>query len=239
MDYILEVKNLTKKIGKKRILNNISFEIERNKIVGLVGKNGAGKTTLLKSLVGLYNLDDGFVIINGFDLRRDYKNAIKEVGAMIDGPELYDYMSAKENLKAFKIMFKGIPENKIDELLNLMSLESCKHKKLKTYSFGMKQRIGLANALINDPKLLILDEPTNGLDPVGISDLRKFLKTLNGVTIIISSHLLSEIENICEEVIFIDDGKIIGKKDLNQIDSKSLEYEFLNLVGELNNVEIN
>lgn len=236
MDYILEVKNLTKKIGNKIILSNISFEIERNKIVGLVGKNGAGKTTLLKSLVGLYNIDDGNIIINGFDLRKNHKNAIKDVGAMIDGAELYDYMSANDNLKAFKIMFKGISEERIDELLSLMSLESCRYKKLKTYSLGMKQRAGLANALINNPKLLILDEPTNGLDPVGISDLRRFLKTLDGVTIIISSHLLSEIENICEEVIFIDDGKILGKKDLKQIDSKSLEDEFLNLVGESNNV---
>ena len=235
MEYILEVKNLTKKIGNKKILDNISFNIERGKHIGIVGKNGAGKSTLLKSLVGLYKINGGSILINGYDLKKDYKKAIKDVGAMIDGPGLYDYMSAKDNLEGLKIMFKNIPDDRVESLLCLLSLENSKCKKLKTYSFGMKQRLGLASALINEPKLLILDEPTNGLDPVGISDLRKFLKSLEDVTIIISSHLLSEIENICDEVIFIDRGKVIAQKRLLEKSSNFLEAEFLNMVEESNN----
>lgn len=230
MDYILEVKNLTKKIGQNKILDNISFNIEKNKIIGLVGKNGAGKTTLLKSIVGLYKITGGEVIINGYNLKKDYKMAINEVGVMIDSIGLYDYMSAEDNLKVFSIMFKGVSEEKIKELLCLVSLEEYKFKKLKTYSLGMRQRLGLAHALINNPKLLILDEPTNGLDPVGIKDLREFLKSLKDVTIIISSHLLSEIENICDEVIFIDKGKIIGDYNLKECQI-NLEEKFLFLVS--------
>ena len=230
MNNILEVKNLTKIIKGQKILNDISFDVEKGKVIGLIGKNGAGKSTLLKSIVGLYKINGGNIIINGFDVSKDYKNAIKEVGVMIEAPGLYDYMNAEDNLKVFSMMLKGISEEKIKELLCLVSLEGCKYKKLKTYSLGMRQRLGLAHALINDPKLLILDEPTNGLDPVGISDLREFLKSLKDVTIIISSHLLSEIENICDEVIFIDGGKIVGEYNLKNC-GFNLEEKFLSLVN--------
>ncbi len=212
---ILEVKNLTKTIGKKKILDDISFSIEEGKIIGLVGVNGAGKSTLLKTIVGLYHIDKGNITINNYDLKKDFDKAISIVGAMIEEPAMYDYLTGEENLNLFKIMLKNVSEEKVKEIVKLVSLEGSIYKKLKTYSLGMRQRLGLAHCLLNNPKLIILDEPTNGLDPLGINDLRNFLKSLKDVTIIISSHILSEIENICDEAIFIDKGKIIGIKKIN------------------------
>lgn len=216
MNKILEVRNLTKTIGKTKILDDISFEIGENKIVGLVGQNGAGKSTLLKTLVGLYIPTSGNVKINGYDLKKEYEKAMESVGCVIENPVMYDYLTGEYNLNIFKLMFKNISEDRIKEIVKLLSIENYKDKKLKLYSLGMKQRLGLAQALLNKPKLLILDEPTNGLDPLGISDLRKLLRSLNGVSILISSHLLSEIETICDEVIFIDRGRIIKISEIEK-----------------------
>lgn len=214
MKKVLEVKKISKVIGKKKILTDISFELEEGKILGIIGKNGAGKSTLLKTIVGLSSPSEGSIIINGYDIKKDYEKAISEVGCVIEVPALYENLTGKENLDVFKIMFKNISEERINEIIKLVSLEESKYKKLKIYSLGMRQRLGIAVSLLNNPKLLILDEPTNGLDPVGINDLRKFLKSLKSTSIIISSHILSEIENICDEVIFIHNGKIIDKRDI-------------------------
>ena len=211
---IVEVNNLTKNVGKKKILDDISFDLESGEILGVVGKNGSGKTTLLKSLVGLIYPTEGVIKINGYDLKEDYKKAINSVGCMIEVPVMYDYLSGKDNLNIYRMMFKGIKKERVDEIIKLISLEGSEYKKLKIYSLGMKERLGIGVSLLNNPKLLILDEPTNGLDPIGIRDLRDFIKSLIGVSVIITSHMLSEIENVCDKVMFIDKGKLLGIKDV-------------------------
>lgn len=221
---IIEVNNLTKVIGKKKLLDDISFELEEGEILGVVGKNGSGKTTLLKSLVGLIYPTEGEIIINGFDLKKDYKNAINSVGCMIEVPIMYDYLSGKDNLNIYRMMFKGIKKERVDEIIKLISLEGSEYKKLKIYSLGMKERLGIGVSIINNPKLLILDEPTNGLDPIGIKDLREFIKSLKGVSVIITSHMLNEIENICDKVMFIDKGRIRGIKDVKH-DKKIYKFD--------------
>ncbi len=220
---IIEVNNLTKKVGKKNLLNDVSFNLEEGEILGVVGKNGSGKTTLLKSIVGLIHPTSGDIKINGFDLKKDYEKAIKDVGCMIEVPVMYDYLSGKDNLEIYRIMFRGIPKSRVDEIIKLISLEGSEYKKLKIYSLGMKERLGIGVSLLNRPKLLILDEPTNGLDPVGIKDLRNFIKSLNGVSVIITSHMLSEIENMCDKVMFIDAGNLICIKEVNHNKKK---YKF-------------
>ena len=221
---IIEVKNLTKEVGKKKLLDDISSDVEEGETLGVVGKNGSGKTTLLKSLVGLIYPNSGEIIINGFDLKQDYEKAISLVGCMIEVPVMYEYLSGKDNLNIYRMMFKGIPKNRVDEIVKLISLEGSKYKKLKIYSLGMKERLGIGVSLINNPRLLILDEPTNGLDPVGIKDLREFIKSLKDVSVIITSHMLSEIENICDRVMFINDGKLIGIKKVNHNKKKYRFY---------------
>lgn len=221
---IIEVNNLTKIVGKKKLLDDISFDLEEGEILGVVGKNGSGKTTLLKSLVGLIYPTEGEIIINGFDLKKDYKNAINSVGCMIEVPIMYDYLSGKDNLNIYRMMFKGIKKERVDEIIKLISLEGSEYKKLKIYSLGMKERLGIGVSIINNPKLLILDEPTNGLDPIGIKDLREFIKSLKGVSVIITSHMLSEIENICDKVMFIDKGRIRGIKDVKH-DKKIYKFD--------------
>lgn len=226
MKYAVEVKNITKVINGKKILNNISFNIEKGVIVGLVGPNGAGKSTLLKTMTGLYTLDIGEVLYDGVSLKKDFENAIKKVGCIIENPDMYKNLTGKENLDLFKVMFKGVNEETIKGIVNIVNLEKSIGKKFKTYSLGMKERLGIASSLLGNPKILILDEPTNGLDPIGIKNLRNLLKSLEETTIIISSHLLTEIEAICDEVIFINNGEIIERKDMRINDTKKyVEFE--------------
>ena len=222
----VEVKNVTKVINGKKILNNISFNIRRGSIVGLVGPNGAGKSTLLKIMTGLYTLDIGEVYYEGISLKNDYENAIKSVGCIIENPDMYKNLSGHDNLELFKVMFKGVSEETVRGIVEIVNLEKSIGRKFKTYSLGMKERLGIAASLLGNPKILILDEPTNGLDPIGIKNLRALLKNLKDTTIIISSHLLSEIEAICDEVIFINNGEIIERKDLNSNENKKyVEFE--------------
>lgn len=216
MKNVLEVKDISKKIKNQYILKNISFSVKENTIMGIVGPNGAGKSTLLKIITGLLKPDSGSIKINGYDLKDNFEKAIEEVGCVLDGMNLYENMTALENLELFKRMFKGIDEQKVKDIVRLVNLEKYLGKKVKTFSLGMKQRLNLAHALLNNPKLLILDEPTNGLDPYGIIELREFLKGLNDVTIIISSHLLNEIENICDEVLVLKNGQINELMEINK-----------------------
>ncbi len=227
---ILKIENVSKKIKGEYILKNISFEINENKIIGLIGPNGAGKTTLLKTIVGLYTPTTGKIYINGLDLEHEFEDAIENIGSVIETPILYENLTGKENFKVFSMMFKNIPRERVIELISVLSLEKYCGKKVKTYSLGMKQRLGLAVALINDPSIIILDEPTNGLDPIGMRDLRNFLRSLKNKTIIISSHILSEIESVCDEVIFMNNGEIIDIKEL----SGNLEHEFLQKMVNVN-----
>lgn len=216
---ILHCENLNKKIGKKEIINNVSFDIYAGDIVGFIGMNGAGKTTIIKLLLNLQHKDSGKVIINGYDVDKDYINAIKNIGAIIENPEFYNKMSGRRNLKIKSQMYK-ITDDKIDEIIELVGLKDRIDDKVSKYSLGMKQRLGIALAIINNPKLLILDEPTNGLDLEGFEMLRNILKKLQekGTAILISSHILSELDNICNKVFIIKNGKIIDKRN-NEIDN--------------------
>lgn len=215
MKKIIEVKNISKKIGKKEILKNISFDGYEGDIIGIVGNNGVGKTTLLKVLTGLYKPNSGEIIFDGINLNTNYEKAISKVGSLIETPDLYKHLTGKQNLDIFKRMFKGVDEETIKNIVSLIHIEDALGSKFKTYSLGMKERLGIAQTLINDPKIIILDEPTNGLDPRGIIELRNILESLKDKVVLISSHMLSEIEVLCNKIIFINNGKIINIKEIN------------------------
>lgn len=222
MKKIIEVKNISKKIGKKEILKNISFDGYEGDIIGIVGNNGVGKTTLLKVLTGLYKPNSGEIIFDGINLNNNYEKAISKVGSLIETPDLYKHLTGRQNLDIFKRMFKGVDEETIKNIVSLIHIEDALGSKFKTYSLGMKERLGIAQTLINDPKIIILDEPTNGLDPRGIIELRNILENLKDKVVLISSHMLSEIEVLCNKVIFINNGKIINIKEINSKKKKIL-----------------
>ena len=217
---VLETKNIWKKIGHHVIVNDVSFDLYEGDILGFIGPNGAGKTTTIKLILGLQILNGGEVKIAGFDLKNDFIKAISSVGAIIENPDSYMYMSGYDNLK-IATKLHNISHNRILEVAKLVGLEKRIHDKVKKYSLGMRQRLGIAQAIIHNPKLLILDEPMNGLDPEGIKDLKVLLKKLaqeENMAILISSHLLNELENICNCVCIMSEGKIIKKLDMNELE---------------------
>ena len=226
MQKAIKIRNVSKTINAKKILNNISFDVYEGEIVGLIGPNGAGKSTLMKIMTGLYTLDEGEIYYYEYNLKKDFEKAISIVGTLIETPDLYKTLSGKNNLKLFKSMFKGIDENKIKDIVNIVELEKYLGKKVKTYSLGMKERLGIASALINKPKILILDEPTNGLDPIGIKNIFDILKSMKDTTIIISSHMVNEIQGICNKIVFINNGEIVNIKHIeNDIKKKDVLFE--------------
>jgi ABC-2 type transport system ATP-binding protein len=211
-DTVLSLKNVSKKIKGRPIINDISFEVKKGQIYGFLGPNGAGKTMTLRMIVGLIRPTSGTVEICGHNTRKDFVRAMSNVGCIIENPELYEYLSGSDNLELLRKMEPDISASRIDEVVELVGLSHRIHDKVGTYSLGMKQRLGIAQALMKKPELLILDEPTNGLDPAGIKEFRSLVKSLSkeqGMTIFVSSHLLSEIQMICDEVAIILHGKII------------------------------
>ena len=226
MKKAVKVRNVNKSINGKKILKNISFDIYEGEIVGIVGPNGAGKSTLLKVMTGLYTCDEGEIYYFDYNLKSDFEKAMSIIGTLIESPDLYKNLSGKNNLKLFKSMFKDIDENYINEIVKIVEMEKYLGKKFKTYSLGMKERLGIANALINKPKILILDEPTNGLDPIGVKNIFNMLKGMKDTTIIISSHMLNEIENLCDKFIFINNGEIVNVKHKDNSDTKkNIKFE--------------
>ncbi|URZ09031.1 ABC transporter ATP-binding protein [Clostridium felsineum] len=218
MSNVLEVTDLYKSLGNKEIIKGISFSIKEGEILGFLGRNGAGKTTTIKMLVGLISPDKGSVIISGHDITKETEKALSCVGAVVENPELYSYLTGRQNLEQIARFYKGITKEDIEEIGNTVGLSGRLDEKVKKYSLGMKQRLGLAEALLSKPKLLILDEPTNGLDPTGIIEFRKLLKKQakeNNIAIFVSSHILSEIEQLCDRVAFIDGGVIKSFETLN------------------------
>lgn len=211
MENVLECKNLCKKIGKKQILKDVSFSIAEGDILAFIGPNGSGKTTTIKLLLGLQRIDTGSVLINGYDITKDYIKAIEKVGAIVENPDSYMYLTGWQNLCLVADCYKNISKDHIKEVVKYVGLEDRINDKVSKYSLGMRQRLGIARALLNSPNVLILDEPTNGLDPEGIKDLRDLLKKLakDGLGILISSHNLAELESFCNKVCIIDNGKII------------------------------
>ena len=217
---VLKVSNVTKRIKKKLIIKDVSFDIKKGEILGFLGPNGSGKTTTLRMIVGLSKPTSGDIKICGYSIKKDYVKAMSNVGCIIEGPDLYDYMSGYRNLEILGSMSKGVTKKDIDEAVELVGMENRIHDKVDVYSMGMKQRIGLAQALIHKPKLLILDEPTNGLDPQGIHEFREIIKTLakeKGISVLISSHIISEVQLMCDRVSIIDNGSIIRNASIDEV----------------------
>lgn len=228
---VLEVNHISKSFGKRKVLDNISFEVYEGDIIGLIGPNGAGKTTLIKTILNLYKYDEGGVKICGYDTKKDLENALSEIGCIIENPDMYDHLTGRKNLRITELINNIHDKGYVMEMIRFVKLEDRIHDKVKKYSLGMKQRLAIANALIKKPKLLILDEPTNGLDPSGIRELRKILKTISttqNMSILISSHILSEIENICDRVLIMNQGKLVSDFGIEEVKykSKSLEDEY-------------
>ena len=219
----LVVTGLTKQIGINKIVNNVSITLEAGKITGLLGPNGAGKTTIMRLLVGLMNPTAGKIEIVGHSLQSDFAGAMRQIGSIIETPEFYNYMTGRENLRVLARMSDPtISEAHIDEVLDFVHLSAQKNQKVRTYSLGMRQRLGVAQAMVHNPQILIFDEPMNGLDPAGTHEFRELLFTLakeQGVAILISSHQLSEIELLCDNLIILQKGVITRTEELGKMNA--------------------
>lgn len=205
METILSLKNLDKKFGRVHAVNNLSFNIQKGNVYGILGPNGSGKSTTLGIILNVVNKTSGE--FSWFDGSLSTHEALKKVGAIIERPNFYPYMTASQNLQLI-CKIKGVPHDKIDEKLKIVNLYERRNSKFRTYSLGMKQRLAIASALLNDPEILILDEPTNGLDPQGIHEIRQIIKEIakGGTTILLASHLLDEVEKVCSHVVVIRNG---------------------------------
>ncbi|GGE49477.1 putative ABC transporter ATP-binding protein YhcH [Pullulanibacillus camelliae] len=222
---VVQVKDLTKRIGQKTLVENITFNIHKGEILGFLGPNGAGKTTTMRMMLGLTSITKGEVIIGGHNIKTEKEHALEHVGGIVENPEMYKFLSGLDNLKHFQRMYKDVPDSRIDEVVEVVKLQDAIKNKVKTYSLGMRQRLGIAQALLHAPDVLILDEPTNGLDPSGIRELRDNLRELaerEGIAIFISSHLLSEIEMICDRVIIIQKGKLTDSQEVRETNTEKM-----------------
>ena len=217
---ILKCESLCKVFGKKQILKDVSFKLYQGDILGFIGPNGAGKTTTIKLILGLQSITKGKVFINGYNIETQFEKAIEKVGAIVENPDLYMYLTGYENLKLIANLYKGIDEKRIKEVVKLVKLENRINDKVSKYSLGMRQRLGIAQAIMHKPSLLILDEPTNGLDPEGIKEMRELLLELaksENMAILISSHNLAELDNLVNKVCIIKNGQIIETSGIEEI----------------------
>jgi ABC-2 type transport system ATP-binding protein len=243
---ILRIDHLNKIVGKTQILTDITFDVKRGELFGLLGPNGSGKTTIIRSILGLVKKNSGKILINNNDLDTNFEEAIRSVGAIVENPEFYNYMSGYQNLEIFSYMYEDISAERIKEVIELVNLNDSIYGKVKTYSLGMRQRLGIAQALLHRPKLLLLDEPTNGLDPFGINELWGHLKSISkseNVAIIIATHLLKEIEDLCERVAIIQQGELVHLSHIKEekvndlldvmfeVDDKAKAYEIAKTNG--------
>ena len=233
---ILEIKHVTKKFGKKTIIDDMSFSVEPGEVYGFLGPNGSGKTTIIKMIMGLLKITKGQILVDGHDVEKDYEKAAEVFGGIIENPEMYGELKGITNLKVFSTLYPNVTDESIQKIVETVGLKDRINDPIKKYSLGMRQRLGLALALVHTPRLLILDEPTNGLDPKGITELRDILRSLakQGTAVFISSHLLSEMELMCDKVCIIDKGKVIEIKDLRKAKVESVDeatgteiYEFM------------
>ena len=217
---ILKLNNVTKIYNRKKVVDNLSLMLFEGEIFGFIGPNGAGKSTTIKMICGLTSISSGSIFINGYSIDKNFKKAISNVGAVVEYPQLYPYLSGKANLKLFAKFYGKNAKMRIPNIIKILKMEEFIDKKVSTYSLGMKQRLGIAQAMLNKPRLLILDEPTNGLDPEGIKDIRNLLTTLarrEKMAIIISSHNLSELEQICNQIAVMRSGKLLSFKNMTDI----------------------
>ena len=234
---ILKIKNLNKSFGKKKILKNVSFNVNEGDILGFIGPNGAGKTTTIKMILGLQSINSGTVTINGYDIKKNFEKAIEKVGTIVENPDLYMYLSGYDNLKLISNLYKNVDKKRIDEVIKIVKLETRINDKVSKYSLGMRQRLGIAQALLHKPNLLILDEPTNGLDPEGIKELRDIIKRLatkEKVGVVISSHNLSELESFCNKVTIIKNGTIVETSSIKEV--KKVEQSYIFEVNEISKI---
>lgn len=233
--HIIKTVELTKTYKDKTVVKNVSLNIKKGRIYGLLGRNGAGKTTIMKMLLGLVPVTSGEIYMFDKNIKGNEKNIYKRIGSIIETPSFYPNLTGTENLEIFAKMH-GIHSKKIIEnALNFVNLPFNDKKLFKQYSLGMKQRLGIANAILHDPDILILDEPTNGLDPIGIAEMRSFLKKLSNEhnkTILISSHILSEIAQIADDIGIINDGVLIEESTIQELELKNKKYIIL-IVSEI------
>lgn len=216
---VAQIKNVKKVIGRKTIIDDLTFDIYPGEVCGFLGPNGAGKTTTIRMMTGLMSITSGQILINSHDIARDFEQAIARVGGVVENPEVYKHLTGYQNLVLFSRMHKGISKERIDELVRQVGLEKRIKDKVKTYSLGMRQRLGLAQALLHQPNLLLFDEPTNGLDPEGIRELRDYLRKLakeQNIAVLVSSHLLSEMELMCDRICIIQQGKLVDIRQVNE-----------------------
>lgn len=225
---IVQINNVKKTIGKKQIIKGLNLDIYSGEIMGLLGPNGAGKTTTIRMMVGLMSITEGDIKINGVSVASNFELAVSNVGAIVENPEMYKFMTGYQNLEFFAKMYRGISKERINEVVKLVGLDHAIHNKVKTYSLGMRQRLGIAQALLHKPRLLILDEPTNGLDPAGIREIRDYLRNLakkENLAILVSSHLLSEMELMADRIAIIQQGELIDVQRVNEfIDGAENSY---------------
>lgn len=215
----LDIDHVEKTIRGTRIIKGISFSVRAGEVFGFLGPNGSGKTTTIRMLVGLIRPTAGTIKVCGYDIQKEPTKALSRVGSIVENPEMYSYMTGMENLEHFARMIPGVTEQKIAEVTERVGLTDRIHDVVKSYSLGMRQRLGIAQALLGNPQLLILDEPTNGLDPQGIKELRAFIRQLaeEGMSVFISSHLLSEIQLMCDRVAIINRGEVVRVGEVNDL----------------------
>jgi ABC-2 type transport system ATP-binding protein len=226
---VLELKKVSKVIKGKKIIDDLSFAIEEGEVFGFLGPNGAGKTTTIRMMVGLMGITSGEILICGKSVEKEFEEAIRNIGGIVENPELYKFLTGYQNLMQYARMVKGVSKQKIEEVVEFVGLKDRIHDKVKTYSLGMRQRLGLAQSLLHDPKVMILDEPTNGLDPAGIREIRDHLKKLTkekGMSVIVSSHLLSEMEMMCDRIAIIQNGKLIDIQKVHDTQDSKQKYFF-------------
>jgi ABC-2 type transport system ATP-binding protein len=220
LEKIVELKNVTKVIKGRTIIDNISFQVNKGEVFGFLGPNGAGKTTTIRMIVGLMGITAGDISVGGSSIKSDFEDAVRHIGAIVENPEMYKFLTGYQNLVHYARMSKGISKEKIAETVELVGLTDRINDKVKTYSLGMRQRLGLAQCLLHDPQVLILDEPTNGLDPAGIREIRDYVRLLareKKLAVIVSSHLLSEMEMMCDRIGIIQNGRLIDVQLVHEL----------------------
>ncbi|WP_163528208.1 ABC transporter ATP-binding protein [Halobacillus ihumii] len=225
---VMKLKNLKKTIRNKPIIKGLDFEIYSGEVFGFLGPNGAGKTTTIRMMVGLMGMTDGDVMIKGHSVKTDFKNAVRHVGGIVENPEMYPFMTGWKNLVHYSRMIPGISKERIQEVVRLVGLEKRIKDKVSKYSLGMRQRLGIAQALLHSPSILILDEPTNGLDPSGIREIRSYIRRLaaeEGVAVIVSSHILSEMEMMCDRIGIIKNGELVSIQSVQDALQQSEQKE--------------
>ncbi len=238
---ILECQNLRKRFGKKEILKDVSLEAKEGDILGFIGPNGAGKTTTIKLILGLQKITSGTVKINGYDIEKEFTKAIKRVGTIVENPDLYMYMSGYENLKMIANLYEGITKERIDEVIKLVGLENRIKDKVSKYSLGMRQRLGIAQAILHKPNLLVLDEPTNGLDPEGIKQIKDLIVKLakeEKMAVLISSHNLLELESFCTKITILKNGEVIENTSIDEVKQDENTSYIFEVENEENAIEI-